>query len=89
MVDVFIRNVDEKIYQRFKSRAAQEGLGLGEAFGQIVEKGTFEKKGAAGWLALPKLKLGKYASRKIDEIVGEEMLDDYNRYKRSGSKRKR
>ena len=52
MVDVFIRNVDEKIYQRFKSRAAQEGLDLGEAFSQIVEKGFFEKKGAAGWLVL-------------------------------------
>lgn len=89
MVDVFLRNVNERVYRKFKARAAAAGVSLGEAFESAVEKSAIEKPGLAGFMRktykLPK----KYvnASERVDEIIGEAIMNDYPGYKRSHSKR--
>ena len=86
MVDVFIRNVEDGVFRTFKARAAQEGVTLADELKHSVKMEHGTKLGAAGWLALPTIKLGKRGknlSKRIDEIVREAAWDDYNRYKRS------
>ena len=88
MVDVFIRNDDERIFRKLKSQAASEGITLAEELAHRVDNHHVEKKGgAAAWLAqLKPIKLGARARNltgRIDEIASEVALDDYHRYQRS------
>ncbi len=86
MVDVMIRNMDPKIWAQIKADAAAHERTLAEEVTQAfishqVRKGT-------GWemLSLPQHpgrgELTRNASKRVDEIFGKAVLDDYHRQQR-------
>jgi len=85
MVDVFVRNLDAEVYARLKADAARRKLTVAEEI-----EFAFERLCIGGGTTRDLLKIAPYtgkvrykdASSRVDELVEEEVNDDYRRLQR-------